>query len=160
MSYIEWKSVVLDNGGSASAAVDGSSTPVDFTYTVPTNAALRAERLLVTMQAPGSLTGSDYGGVTGPLTNGVDLLVNGVSILDGMPVKSNNDWAHFCYDVNIQPHASGSSLVHVRWTFGKSGAPLWLRAGETITAKVQDNLTGLDEHLFLLQGYLRHRKWS
>jgi len=74
MSYIEWKSVFLDNGGNASAAVDGSTTPVDFTYTVPADTAFRAERLLVTMQDAGSLTGSDYGGVTGPLTNGVDLL--------------------------------------------------------------------------------------
>lgn len=136
------------------ANVDGSSTPVEFTFE-PT-AKCHISRVLVTVQDAGAFTATSYGAVAA-LANGVEFEHSGgtvVDLLGGLPITGNSDWARVCYDtLELDFTGGGSTSLVVRWTFAKAGIPLTLESGDSIIVRVNDNLTGLVGHYFMLQGY-------
>ena len=105
-----------------------------------------------------SISLATYGGITA-LTNGLLLQLvrkNGTTfdLGDGLPIKSNSDWARQCYDVDISTFPAGNNYVHARWTFSRSGAPIVLNFGDKLQFVMRDTLTALVQHYFLLQGYI------
>lgn len=144
-----------DGTGSKNANVDGSVTPVEFKLTIPSGYRAYLSRMIVHIRDSGSIDAGSYGnGIT--MSNGlqVEYTYRGRSIdlLDGMPIQTNADWGRVCYDVSNTDFGSGDNFVQVRWTFAKAGGPLPLSGGQEFIVRVRDNLSGLEEHTFSLQG--------
>lgn len=142
-------------GGSRDANVDGSSTPVEFSYTAD-DTRMWIYRLMVSVKDAGSFDADLYGNGE-ILANGIDLEVVTAGgethdLLDGEPIKANADWG-ICHDVryfDIGPAADNYLLV--RWTFARAGRPLRLGLGDKLLARVNDDLTGLTGQWFHAQG--------
>ena len=151
---------VGDATGSFEANVDGSVTPVVFKLK-PQNArqAILIHRMIVHIQdAATAFNASNYGGVstlTNGLTGGIyresdDSVLSEIS--GGFTVKSNADWGALCFDAVPLDFGSGSEFFQVRWTFTKAGAPLRIIPGTYFGINVNDDLTGLTRHTFMMQG--------
>ena len=155
----------LKNGASPEANVNGSVTPVVFSYTAPQWCAI--ERMIVSIEDTGTVGADDYGAIASGLSNGIDVeLVNSgttTDILDGLPVQTNLDWAALCYDATEPTFSGGGNkAVVVRWTFAKSGAPLRLIKDDVFRIRINDNCTGLIRHRFQIQGVIGYkgREWG
>ena len=153
-----------DGTGSKNANVNGSITPQVFRYDSETTHRTYLARMLVHIEDIGPLSADDYGGITGPLTNGVLVEIRRkeddstvVDLVDGLPIKTNSEWSRMCYDMDIDNFGSGSDFIKVRWTFAKSGLPIYLSPNQYFCIIVQDNLTGLIKHYFMLQGTYTQR---
>lgn len=141
---------------SAEANVNGSSTPVDFFYTVPAGDTVDIERLIIYVKDFGTFDADLYGNGA-VLTNGIDVKVvrsGGAEedLLDGLPVKTNAEWMALAHDFIYNNIGTGDNVATVRWTFGKSGVPLRLEAGDRFVVTINDDLTVLTGHRFQIQG--------
>lgn len=141
------------NGGSHEAVVDGSVTPVEFTFTPPGDAPVLLSRMIVLLGDTGSLDTDAYGnGVA--LATGIEVEAGGLDLLAGEPIKANLDWAGYCHDIVF--HDFGGSTTRyftVRWTFSASGKQVRLDPGEEFVVRINDDLTGLAYHRFMVQGH-------
>lgn len=145
-----------ESGGSREANVNGSSTPVLFEYEAP-ESSIFLERMIISIIDFGAHDAALYGnGII--LTNGIKVEViedDGsvhLDLLDGETIKSNGDWHAVCYDYTYHDIGTGDSIGTVRWTFGRTGEPLQLFEGEILRVTIQDDLTGLSNHTFQVQG--------
>lgn len=150
---------VGDGTGTKNANVDGSSTAVTFKY-VP-NARDRTElhRMIVHIEDAAPFSADEYGNLGAALTNGMLVQVRKqeddstvLDLCDAVPVKSNSQWSRMCYDSSTDSYGAGNDNVKVRWTFSKSGSPQYIQDDEYFCIVVQDDLTGLVEHYFMVQG--------
>ena len=149
----------VGNGtGTKNANVDGSVTPVEFKLVTVANEPWEIWRLLVFVRDTLAFSAEDYGNINGPLTNGISICTvdaDGeimVDLCDGVEVVSNADWSRLNYDVAPLDFGSGDNYLVVRWSFNKMGEPLHLKNGESLVITVNDDLTGLVEHRFGIQG--------
>jgi hypothetical protein len=119
-------------------------------------------RLLVTIEdtAP-QFNPSNYGSIVGGLANGVNVkLKDGggdkLDLIDGNPVQTNGEWGTYCYDVDFTNLAVGNQFLHVRWTFTRGNALLWLKnsRGDYFSVDLNDDLRGLISHYFVVQGFV------
>jgi len=141
---------VGDGTGLINMAVDGSVTPMYFKVTAGFRETLLINRLMIQIGDAGTLDAGQYGNRV-ILANGIELGVerDGEVILDltkGLPVKTNADWAAYCYDVSAIAFGAGDNYIAVRWTFIKDGKALRLDEGDSFFIKIQDNLTPLNRH--------------
>jgi len=146
-----------DDTGTKNAIGDYSST-ADIFYFEPTRRAEIA-RMVIHIRDDGSWRHERYGGISGGLTNGVRIRVSdddGVVInLDGgVAIKTNASWGRVCYDVRIDTVGAGQTMLSSRWTFMKSGIPIALDPdrGEKLEVVLNDDLSALEEHYFMVQG--------
>lgn len=158
MAEYENKLKWLRNASSAiEANVDGSSTPVEFYYTVPAGDTLDIARLLVYIKDFGTFDADLYGNGA-VLTNGIDVKVERAGalpdedLLDGESIKTNAEWQGLAYDFIYNDIGTGDNVASVRWTFARMGKPLRLEAGDRFVVTVNDNLTVLTAHRFQIQG--------
>lgn len=149
---------VGDGTGTKDAAVNGSSTAVTYKYQPPNGVIAVIARMLVHYGDTLAPSADDYGNITA-LTNGLLVQVRNVvddsvvtDLLDGEPIKKNSDWSRFCYDLGLDDFGAGDNFLKVRWTFSKSGQPLEIHDAQYLCAVIQDDLTGLVEHHFMIQG--------
>ena len=138
--------------------VDGSSTPVAFSYANTT------EDLYVLSRANWSIrdanpTAIKFGGLA-ELTNGLLMRVMNaegkivLDMLDGFPLTKNLDFGILAGTDWARDVAAGAAdVVTVKWTFARTGKRLLLPAGHKFQVVVQDNLTTLDEFKVMVQGY-------
>lgn len=147
-----------ESGGSRNAAVDGSSTAVLFEYEA-LEIRTSVERMIISIVDNGSHDAALYGnGLI--LTNGIKVEIVDtegdvhLDLMDGETIKSNGDWHGVCYDYTYHDIGQGDNIGTVRWTFGKTGEPLELYAGEILRVTIQDDLTALTSHTFSIQGIL------
>lgn len=149
----------LDTVGDGTGSIDGngnySVTPRKLKLTAASE--LDLHRMMVEIRDTGAFSAEKYGALA-ELTNGVKVEAIDaddnvlIDLLDGTPIKSNAEWGANCYDVDLKTWGAGDEFVLVRWTFAKAGAPLTLHAGESLQVTLQDDLSGLVEHHFLVQG--------
>jgi len=150
-----------DGSGTKNANGDYSST-ADIFYIQPgAEQVFRISRMLVSIEDTNGMSASDYGNITSGLTNGIQVRKQDDSgtisdLTDGLPVQSNAAWGSFCYDVELKAWSTGNELLVVRWTFTKSGQFIRLNGSnnERLEVVLNDNLTGLIGHYFLVQGYI------
>ena len=143
-----------DLTGNVNANVDGSVTPVTFKYTATQNVTIR--RMIIGLEDNTRFTAEGYGGIP-KLTNGVTLTVDRA---DGReyrtflqpPVKSLAQWAFYCYDITYTDWGSGNNFATACWTFKESGTDIYLAAGDSIKVFINDDLTGLVAHNFVIEG--------
>jgi len=148
------------DGTNQSANRNGSVTAVPF-YAGPRTGVWEINRMLILIEDNAVIAADDYGGVS-VLTNGVSIDVkeggSGGTVLqdmtDGFTIKSNVHWAGLCYDMTEHTFGSGNNFIVVRWSFSRSGQPIILNSNrnENLVVTVNDDLTGLVEHNFLIQG--------
>jgi len=143
-----YKSPYMLNGGSDDMTVDGSVTPVDFTYTVSGFSPARWVRNFIDLE-DGNQTflPENFGAISGSLMNGVEIIV----LKDGVETiletwKTNMDISMTCYDFT-QPYRSGSYIG--RWTITSDlGSPITLFPNNGVIIRINDDLTGLDTFRF------------
>ena len=142
----------LLDGSTIDMNVDGSSTPVDYKYTVPAGKSLTLERILFYMDDATAFSPTTFGGISA-LTNGVDVIIAGSTIVNW---KENEDIVCTCFDFVGYPNfGKESSSGAGRWTMRRSfGEPLIVRAGEEVIFRISDNLTGLTHFRAHIQGRL------
>ena len=153
----------LDTAGDGTGtknAIGDYSTPDEFFFSYPKD--VEIERMVIHISDT-AMTQDQYGDLTA-LSTGYSVSVidsAGATVLDltdGVPIKKNADFGRYCYDVNHQSWGTTptNEFVQARWTFSKAGHPLYLAAGSKLSITFSDNLTGLIEHYFMIQGYEAH----
>ena len=147
------------NSDSREMAVDGSTTPVAFRYTAPAGGAI-LERAIIFYEDTGTFDATLMGngvamttGLTFQVLDSDDTAVK-LDLLDGETLKSNADFSRVCFDFAHLTMGTGPETAAVRWTFSRSGKPVELEAGDSLTVTVSDNLAGLNTFTVMVQGYL------
>lgn len=140
----------LLNGSSNSMSVNGSSTPVSFTYTVPGGQTWYVQNINLFMIDGGTMDPTDFGSIAG-LTNGLLLEASVSGNLYTIGTYKNN--------VELATLFSSSSVGNSTTLFGTSGfletsdiylgskvfkPEITLNAGDYIRVTVRDNLTSID----------------
>lgn len=151
----------LDGTSSSSkdATGDYSSAAEEFYIQPRTDRIFYIERMVVLVQDNANFTAAGYGGLAA-LTNGIQVKVlEGATELadltDGLPIKSLVHWARCCYDLNEFSFGSGDNFVAVRWTFSKDSArPIKLVEGQRLAVILNDDMSGLTGHTFMVKGWL------
>lgn len=159
----------LDANGDGTGAVNAIgnyATPTPF-YITPQNARERysIERILIHVEDDANFNADGYGGLS-ELSNGIIVRIvrrdGSIEVLSGqtvgggaLPITKNSHWARICYDTAYSGFPSGNNYVHVRWTFGKSGEPVWLEFGDQLQVLLNDNFSTMVGHYFKVQGVVR-----
>jgi hypothetical protein len=144
-----YKSPYLLNNGSQSMTVDGSVTPVDFTYQITGFSNARWVRNFIDLEDGNvDFVPENFGAISGGLANGVDVIVekDGVEyIIENW--KTNMDISMTCYDFS-SPYRTGSYIG--RWTITSDlgGTPITLFPDDILIVRINDNLEGLDDFRF------------
>ena len=115
-------------------------------------------RLIVFIADNSSVDAGKYGnGIT--LTNGIEIKLekqNGTlvkNITDGIPIKTNADYARFGFQISDISFGSGLNYVHAVLTFEKNGTALKVGADEQLAIYLSDDFTGLNAHSFRAGAY-------
>ena len=148
-----------DGTGTTSAIGNYAVTPLSLTFKQAEKEVVHIHRILIKVQDTGAFDADKYGnGIT--LTNGIRLYHRNsadeiLEELTAYPVKTSGDWAGQCFDLNHFTFGTGDEIITVRWTFSKSGIPviLKLHEGEYLEIYLNDNFTGLTDHLFKIDGF-------
>ncbi|MEZ5411031.1 MAG: hypothetical protein R2761_23575 [Acidimicrobiales bacterium] len=136
----------LLNSGSSNMNVNGSVTPVEFTHTPTENVTIL--RVIGQVQPIKMLGGSPV------LTNGIaiDLVLQDGTVVDltgGRRIYGDIGWLGLMHEVDYP-----MDIIDyvVRWDFSKPGTEINLTAGDTFRITINDNLTGMTNMRFMLQG--------
>ena len=156
----------LMRSGTLPQTLPADATLGTWSYAPTGTQIVEITRCIPFIQDGGAFYASRYGGLGAALTNGLVLgvygTVNGVadtllySLTDtSHPIQSNADWTSYCYDSSYISYGQGDNMLVSRWTFAKSGQPVYLDASKSqyIALTVQDTLSGLVDHHILLQGH-------
>ena len=149
----------LREAGSPSMRVDGSETACKFDYEVPAGMVALIESSTVEIV---NLTQrqTNFGGLSA-LSNGV--LVQGIDsdgsteiidYLDGQPLKKNGDFTRLTGVENPIHTEPLDDFFQAGWNMKKSGATPMYLPGQRFRVTVQDNLTGITEMGWIVQGVL------
>lgn len=137
-----------------------SVTPQKFYIKPPAGELWVINRMVVYIQDGGAWRSEYYAGLGAPLTNGIDLYRNIASdssdhLITTKPVTHNSEWGQYNYDVDIQAIGAGDITLLARWTFEKSGRAMALDGsiGEELGLIFRDDLSGIVEHHFHVQGF-------
>ncbi len=121
------------------------------------------ERMIVHIEDAAGIQPDEYGNLGAALGNGWELLVFNeadTEILDltsGIAVTTNGGLGRYCYDLKVESWTAAptNEFVQARWTFSRAGQMLFLEGGNKLSITFNDDLTGLVEHTFMVQGYYR-----
>lgn len=149
----------LKNAGSADVNVDGSGTPVTFSYSPPAPNAASIARLIMYLETAGAMDSILFGDLTA-LTNGIDIQITDNGTTDVIETwKTNKDILQDMYDFGSAGVLFGKTnrVATGRWTYARAtggSRGLYVPKGGSFEAVVNDNLTGLTFLHFHIQGYL------
>lgn len=153
---------VGDGTGTKNAIGDYSGAEEEFFIAPAAGQIFHIARLLVTVEDTAGFAAAEYGNLGSALTNGIKLEVRtGASttvldFVDAEPITTNAEWGTFNFDVDVKTWGAGNEFLLARWTFSKTDGALRLDgdAGERLSIILEDDLTGLVTHKFLVQGYI------
>lgn len=146
-----------DGSGTKNANGDYSLTPDEFYFEAARDCNIA--RMIIHIEDTSGMQVQDYGNITSGITNGYAVKVQDESqndvrdFTDGAVIKTNGDIGRMCYDVEVKTWGSGNEELQARFTFAKAGYPLYLPAGYRLSITFNDDLSGLVEHYFMIQGY-------
>ena len=149
-------------GNSDDLNVNGSVTPVNYDFTVPTGKVFLLTRINAEMRDNTKDIPNGFFSIAS-LTNGMIFEIldtDGTTVLQGFntvahPIKNHADMqglAGVDVDTDSVANVMGGGF---RWTITKTGAAMRLTAGQMIRVIVQDNLEALQEFHILIQGLQR-----
>lgn len=141
------KNAFLLNGSSSEMAVNGSSTPVEFSFTPASGETWVLSSLSILIMDSGLTLYSYFGAINSGLTNGLQLIlgING-NTYEIANVKNNAELVlTFSSDSTIMPPSGFLEVGDAYMGTFKFSAPILLSnsTGDFIKIKVRDNLTGL-----------------
>jgi len=148
-----------DGSGSNEAIGDYSGGQQLFRFKPTGGPYAEITRMIVHITDSGAIDADLYGnGIT--LTNGIQLAIfeDGVKIQDltdpNHPILSNAHWGHYCYDETTLDFGSGNNHIVIRWTFARTGVPVYLNSSKNqeLAVILNDDFSGLAAHGFLVQG--------
>ena len=157
----------FDGTGTKNAVGNYSGVEEKFGIQPATNQVYAIERMIVSIGDASGVRADRYGGLAGGLSNGISLRVENytgtvyaLTDSDSL-ITTNASWGAYCYDVELKTWGSGPELLVARWTFAKSGTPVWLNGseGERLVVALNDDCSDLTDHRFLVQGHYK-RKYS
>ncbi len=106
--------------------------------------------IVLAMSDNGQFVQSDFGGIAGPLANGVFIGLRSsgvdVDIFSGFRVKSNSDWFGLPAKTYLTTWAGPAQTLEARFdAYGESGQYVILDGdlGQELFVQIQDDLTGL-----------------
>jgi hypothetical protein len=148
-------SAYLENGGSNNMKVNGSVTPVTFSYTIPADTRVALNRGFVVLEdGATSFVPGNFGQISTGLTNGVEI---SVTPSGGSPVvlenwKTNREVRDTMFDFDEQWRTAGTYIG--RWSFTKdlNQNGIVLKTGDAFNFKIQDDLSSLEYFSFKLKG--------
>ena len=150
------------NNDSIDMAVNGSSTAVEFTVTVPAGRTLQWHRTNFIVVDGGISAGLFAGIVGGALTNGLNIKVvdaSGTTVKDFTTnfgnIKTNEEWNLLAGIDGVQQQLAGDDILPVRWTIAKAGFAPDLPAGYQIVVTIQDDLSSIVKFEGMVQGFLK-----
>lgn len=125
----------VKNGGNASLLVDGSVTPVEFTYNADATYDIGIQEIHFTLVSNSITFGSDYFGATsGPLTNGLLVQVaTGAGTTDLYNLVQNESFVNFASPGGFQWIVSSKDLLSAAYVIGGG---LVLRGGSSDQVKI------------------------
>lgn len=148
-----------DGTGTTNAAGDYSGGVTNFLIAPPAGDIYAINRMIVQIRDAGTIDAGSYGNNL-TLANGILVQYHDNSglvtdLTSGIPIETNADWGRVCYDVQEVSFGSGDNYIGIRWTFGKSGAPLVLKGdeGDELRVVLNDDFSELTGHYFMVQGY-------
>lgn len=125
----------VENGGSSSLLVDGSGTPLVFTYDADPSYDISIQEITFTLASNSITFGSNaFGAAAGPLTNGLLVQVDteyGTTTLETL--RQNEDFVNFASPGGFQWIVSSKDLLSSSYSIGGG---LVLRGGTTDKVKV------------------------
>jgi len=127
--------------GSPSLLVDGSVTPVVFTYTAHPTQDISLQEVKFVMAANGITFGTDYFGATaGPLPNGllVEVTAGGVTGTVAL-LQQNEDFVNFASPGGFEWVVSSKDLLASTWLVG-GGLKLEAGSADKVQITVQDDI--------------------
>ena len=147
-----------DGTGTKNAIGDYSSGQ-NFFIAPPAGSIYTITRMIVQIRDAGVFTADKYGFIS-ELSTGISVLLLDdddntlVDLTDGLPVTCNADWGRLCHDVTHMDWGAGDEFISARWTFSKFGRPIQLHgdSGQKFAVHLEDDMTGLVDHLFTVQG--------
>lgn len=155
----------LTNGSTLHANFDFSTIPQNFTAQPNPGEVWRISRLIFTIVDTGVDNFDDYGNLPA-LTNGLDMGIvrdGNVTLFnptanttdERFMIKSNGDWARIMFDVDLKNDGPADDYVVGRWTFETTNTKIRLDGdtNDSIFIEFSDDLSGLSDHTFIIQGY-------
>jgi hypothetical protein len=146
--------------GTTFSMVTADATPITFSIKPSGSEVMEITRIIPFIEDSGGFYASRYGGMGAALTNGITMSVHNADGLvytltdSSHPIKSNADWTSYCYDTDYISYGQGDNMLVSRWTFAKSGKPVYLSAskGEFLQVHISDTISVVDHHM-LVQGH-------
>lgn len=136
----------VKNGSSQSLPVNGSSVPVQFTYT-PSDLRF-VESLNFFIHDSGTADPEDYGSITGPLANGLLIEIKSFGTIYTLcNIQTNADIVSFFSDSPMAP-SSGSQFLNNSDSYAGTinfRRPITINPtfGDFVRVTVRDNLSGV-----------------
>ena len=149
---------VGDGTGNKQFTGDYSSNPVKAIIKPINDSILYINRLIIFIADSGSVDAGYYGNSIS-LNNGIFIkhekqdgtLIK--DITDGMPIKTNADYARYGFQVSDISFGSGLNYIHAVLTFEKNGTPLTLQPDEQLSIYLNDDFSPLKQHTFRAGAY-------
>lgn len=149
------------NAGVTNAIGNYSAAITDFTYKPASNERFIWHTLDVMVADNGNFNQTDYGAITGGLTNGIKFFIKVGSIeiplLAGTIVKQNNDWLTLTHGVTLTTFAGTAQTLQANFDLiNDFGAPIVLDGLNDVTLiiRLNDDFTTLTAQKFTLKGLL------
>ncbi len=149
-----------DGTGTKNAIGDYSASPTEFFIeNTDVEDGIILERMLIELQDGTGMRAGHYGTLGAALTNGWEPVIKDdqdsviLRLGDNVPIKTNAGIGRVCYDVDVKSWGAGDDVLVARWTFGRTGQPLFLPVGFKLSITFNDDLSGLVSHYFTVQGF-------
>jgi hypothetical protein len=151
-----------DGSGTKNAIGNYASSAQIFRIAPASGKVFRISRMLINIEDTAGMKAENYGDTGSPLTNGIEVRTHDgsstlIDLTDGIPIKTNAHWGRTCYDVDIKSWSTAptNELLLARWSFFRCGQYLRLNGSKNQELQVvlNDNLTGLISHYFMVQGF-------
>jgi hypothetical protein len=137
----------------------GGAGATEFFIQPPANTLYVLHRMIIHIHDSTAFSAEKYGALAA-LANGISVTVDQISpavelvdLTDGIPIKSNAEWGQVCFDVDLASYGQGDVYLNARWTFSKAGQPVVINENQKLAVTLNDDLTGLVDHYFMVQGY-------
>lgn len=161
LPYLKHLSLTGDSGGSGELNADYSAATTKFYYQPTTGTKFYIHNVLIKIADDASFNMTDYGGISGGLTNGVTFYVSPdggtteIPLLGGHVFKQNYHWAAITPHFLLTTFSGTAQTLTVNINLiDQFGAPLALdgTAGHQFIVRLHDNFSTLVGHHFALQG--------
>jgi hypothetical protein len=163
LPFVQLMDSVGDGSGVTNWNLDLLSTESIARVGVPSGSSavstLRIARIIVSVVDTTGFQAEEYGNLGSELTNtGIQMALVDVdsarTVVDFFPmaIRKNADYGRYAFDVDVKSWGAGDEMLVTRLTFTKFGAPLRLTGDRQLQVVMNDDMDGLKEHSFVVEG--------